>query len=188
MISSTEADLAQRLTRVEDTFAIQQLPIRYALAVDQRDVDEWVGLFEPDVVLGGGLTGREALRGSITPLLRHFYRSIHQIVGHRVELIDGTHARGNVYCRAEHEVGGRWIVMAIRYDDHYVKVDGQWFFARRKERHWYAAGIDEHPQLVSFDSWGEPDVPPGLPQHAASWAAFWAGVDTADVTSAPVHG
>jgi hypothetical protein len=50
--------------------------------------------------------------------------------------------------------------MAIRYDDHYVKVDGQWYFARRKERHWYAAGIDEHPQLVSFDSWGEPDVPP----------------------------
>jgi hypothetical protein len=31
MIGSTEADLAQRLTRVEDTLAIQQLPIRYAL-------------------------------------------------------------------------------------------------------------------------------------------------------------
>jgi hypothetical protein len=49
MIKSTEADLAQRLTRVEDILAIQQLPIRDALAVDQRDVDECVGLLEADV-------------------------------------------------------------------------------------------------------------------------------------------
>lgn len=47
MISSTEADLAQRLTRVEDTLAIQQLPIRYALALDQRNVDAWWAYSRP---------------------------------------------------------------------------------------------------------------------------------------------
>ena len=32
-------DIEARLDRVESTFAVQQLPIRYALAVDGRDVD-----------------------------------------------------------------------------------------------------------------------------------------------------
>jgi hypothetical protein len=186
--ASTDLDLARRITRVEDTLEIQQLPIRYALAVDQRDVGEWVSLFDPDVAVSRGVTGRDALREFITPLLGRFYRSIHQIVGHRVEFLDDTHARGNVYCRAEHEVGERWIVMAIRYDDRYVKVDGQWFFRGRKERHWYAAGVDEHPQLVGFDSWGEPGAPPELPQHAPSWLAFWAGGNAEAFTQAPAHG
>ena len=35
----------------------------------------------------------------------------------------------------------RWIVMAIRYDDGYRRVDGEWLFARRRERHWYAADL-----------------------------------------------
>ncbi len=89
----------------------------------------------------------------ITPRLRWFYRSIHQIVGHRVELLGPDTARGQVHCRAEHEVGNRWIVMAIRYDDEYRKVDGQWLFARRREHHWYAADVTDRPQSVAFEGW-----------------------------------
>src|SRR5829696_7233033 len=48
----------------------------------------------------------------ITPRLRWFYRSIHQIVGHRVELLGVDTARDQVYCRAEREFGERWVVMA----------------------------------------------------------------------------
>ena len=177
--------LAERLARIEDRLDIGQLPIRYAIAVDERDVDTWVDLFVPDIQLGRDGQGREALRRFITPQLRWFYRSVHQIVGHRVEVLGPDTARGHVYCRAEHEVGDRWIVMAIRYDDEYRKVDGEWLFSRRRERHWYAADVNERPQAVAFDSWGTTPGGPGLPQLAATWAMFWETHDAGDVTSRP---
>lgn len=185
MADATLDDIAQRIARVENTLAIQQLPIRYAMAVDSRDVEGWVELFVPDVRVGGGASGREALRNAMMPLFRQFYRSIHQIVGHRIDLLDTDRAAGSVYCRAEHEVGVRWIVMAIRYDDEYQKVDGQWLFARRKEKHWYAADLLERPQDAAFNSWSPPSGTPQLPQESTSWGAFWAGVDNSGLTSRP---
>ncbi len=157
------------------------------MAVDSRDVDAWILLFVPDVHVARDVSGRAALREAITPQLRQFYRSIHQIVGHRIEIIDDDHATGSVYCRAEHEVGARWIIMSIRYDDDYQKVNDQWLFARRHEKHWYAADLLEHPQLVALNGWNPPAGTPRLPQESASWASFWGERDTADITSLPVH-
>jgi hypothetical protein len=64
------ADLERRVAAVEARLEIGQLPIRYALAVDGRDIDAWVGVFEPEVELGRHGRGREALRALITPQLR----------------------------------------------------------------------------------------------------------------------
>jgi len=179
---SPDPSPSQRLARIEARLDIGQLPIRYALAVDQRDLDTWTGLFVPDVDLGRHGSGAEALREWIAPQLAWFYRSIHLICGHRVELgpdlPDGgpLTATGQVYCRAEHEVDDRWIVMAIRYDDVYRRVAGQWLFERRHERHWYAADLTEHPQSVGFDSWGTGPAPQ-LPGADPAWHAFWATQD-----------
>jgi SnoaL-like domain len=167
-------ELARRLDSIESRLAIGQLPIRYAMAVDGRDLDAWVGLFVPDVRVGRDSSGRDALRAQIDPVLRTFRRSMHQIVGHRVDLDpdDPHRASGATYCRAEHEVDDRWIVMAICYFDQYRRVDGQWFFERRKERHWYAVDHLERPQSVDFGSW--PGVPqPALPDAFATWSSFW---------------
>jgi hypothetical protein len=175
-----------RLERVEAHLAIQQLPVRYALAVDGRDVDAWVSLFEPDVDMGRRGRGREVLRQFIEPQLRSFYRSVHQLCGHRIELLTPGTARGTVYCRAEHEVGPRWVVMAISYSDDYRRVDGEWYFSRRRERHWYAADMAEHPQAVAFDSWHSAGEPPPLPHDFPTWAAFWQHQPpAADITGAP---
>jgi len=168
-------DLAERLERVESRLAIGQLPIRYAMAIDARDVDTWVSLFIPDVQVGRDVFGHDALRAQIDPLLRTFGRSVHQICGHRIELDDADtdRATGATYCRAEHEVDERWIVMAICYFDDYQRVDGAWLFRRRRERHWYAADVNEHPQSVAFDSW-HGDTP-ALPDAFPTWAGFWPG-------------
>jgi hypothetical protein len=175
-------DLAERLQRVEDTLEIQQLAIRYAMAVDERNIDAWLELFAPDVRVGRGLIGREALRDFIVPQLKIFYRSIHQIVGQRIELISGERATGAVYCRAEHEVGDRWIVIAIRYDDEYRKVDGKWCFARRNDKHWYERDLAERPQDIAFSGWPGAPSRPRVPD-SVSWARFWRGVDVTTVTS-----
>lgn len=186
-------DLAGRVARLEAQQEITQLPIRYALAVDQRDIDTWVSLFVPDLDMGRHGSGREVLKDWITPQVATFYRSVHLVCGHRVELgpvgPDGVAdtATGAVYCRAEHEIGDRWVVMAIRYDDVYRRVDGTWLFERRKESHWYKADVTERPPEVDFDSWHNEDQPAALPQRESSWAAFWAGRDLAAVTSRPAE-
>src|SRR3954453_17521613 len=77
---------AARLARVEAQMAIGQLPIRYAIAVDERDLDAWAALFVPDVDMGRQGTGRPVLREWIAPMVSRFYRSIHQICGHRIAL------------------------------------------------------------------------------------------------------
>ncbi|MBV9840561.1 MAG: nuclear transport factor 2 family protein [Sphingomonadaceae bacterium] len=187
---SPSTDLGARIDRVEATLAIQQLPIRYAIAVDSRDFDAWTSLFIEDVDCGRHGKGRAVLKGFIEQACAGFYRSMHQICGHRIDFDGPDRATGQVYCRAEHESGDDWIVMAICYFDTYERRDGQWYFVRRKERHWYAADQTRRPAGPDFYDWpGHAPAPPSLPQHWPSWAAFWAGAGKArrdEVTRFPV--
>ncbi|MET7781369.1 nuclear transport factor 2 family protein [Streptomyces sp. NPDC005388] len=169
---TSPTSLEDRLDRIESHLAIQQLPIRYALAVDARDLVAWVGCFRPDVDMGRHGHGREDLLAYIDPLVRGFHRSVHQICGHRIEFTGRDTATGSVYCRAEHEVGERWIVMAIRYLDDYARVDGEWHFSRRREQHWYAADVTERPQTAGFEGW-EGAGRPALPDAFPTWTDFW---------------
>ena len=183
----TSTDLLARIDRIESTQAIQQLPMRYALAVDGRNIDEWVSLFVEDVNCGRHGTGRDVLKQVIAPELRRFYRSIHQICGHRISFDDSDHAQGVVYCRAEHEVGDQWVVMAIAYFDSYERRDGQWFFVRRREKHWYSVDILERPS-TPFHRWPDNGATSKLPADFASWADFWAGDDPSGLTREPTGG
>jgi len=46
------SDLVRRIERSEARQAIAELPARYAIAVDSRDIDSWVNLFVEDVDCG----------------------------------------------------------------------------------------------------------------------------------------
>jgi len=182
-------DLAGRIDRIESMQAIGQLPIRYALAVDGRDIDAWLALFVEDVDCGRRGRGREALRSYIVPAVSQFYRSIHQICGHRIEFDDADHAHGVVYCRAEHEAAGQWVVMAIAYFDTYERRHGEWFFVRRQEKHWYSVDQLERPE-PPFHRWPGTDREPALPAAFPSWRGFWeaAGANhVAGLTRQPVE-
>lgn len=185
----TSDHLSARIDRLESIEAIRQLAARYALAIDSRDIDAWLSLFVDDVDCGSRGTGREALRTFIEPALRCFYRSVHLVGGHCIEFEDANRATGTVYCRAEHEVGDEWVVMAIAYFDTYERRDGAWFFARRHEQHWYCAEQLERPGQP-FRSWaGFADRPARLPEFFASWHGFWESVPAArlaEITRAPV--
>lgn len=167
--------LARQVGRIEARQAIGELPARYAIAVDSRDIDAWIHLFVEDVDCGRRGRGRDALRSFIEPNLRTFYRSIHQICGHVVDFIDDDNATGTVYCRAEHEDGDQWVVMTIIYFDRYVRRDGRWFFERRREKHWYSADVLDRPH-PPFQLWSNfPDQLPHLPGDFPTWAKFWDG-------------
>jgi len=160
---------------ISDHEQIRQLAYRYAEAVDSRDLDTLVTLFVPDVQVGRDARGRDALATWFDPVLRTFGVSIHFVGNHRITLDDDEHASGSVYCRAEHEVDGRWIVMTVIYGDTYERRDGEWLFARRKERVFYGADATTSPAGPLRDRWpGREDKPADLPESWPSWQRFWA--------------
>ena len=54
IVSETQNNLEQRIDRLESIEAIRQLAGKYSLSLDMRDIDAHVGLFVPDVRVGGG--------------------------------------------------------------------------------------------------------------------------------------
>jgi hypothetical protein len=175
------------LDRLESVHAIQQLAARYAVAVDSRDLDSWVALFIEDVNCGRSGTGRQVLHDIMSVQLRRFYRSIHFVGNHQIDFSDPDHATGIVYCRADHEVGDKWIVVPIAYFDEYERRDGKWYFVRRREKHWYSADHLDRPS-APFHRWPE-DGSARLPGDFPSWCSFWAEsapAELATLTDAPV--
>jgi ketosteroid isomerase-like protein len=174
--SPASDELAARLDRVESELAIRQLPARYALAVDSRDLEALGELFVADVDNGAAGRGRDALRRWFGQVLTHFYRSMHLVSGHVIDFQDADHATGSVYCRAEHEDGGNWVVMTMIYQDEYRRDDGRWCFVGRRLQPWYAADMFERPQEGgTFSRWpgAEPPHRIRLPQEFATWEPFW---------------
>jgi hypothetical protein len=179
---TTAEDVGARLARLESLHEIGQLPSRYAMALDARDLGELVSLFTPDVTAGRMGSGRESLKQWFDDVLRNFYRSIHQIVGSTIDLVDLDHAKGATYCRAEHEDANGWIVAAMRYDDEFEQVDGHWYFHRRRERLWYAVDTLERPG-PEFVRWpGHEEMRAELPHYFESWDRFWGDADRETVS------
>ena len=181
--------LAARIGRLESLHEIGQLPVRYAQAIDARDIDAWLALFVEDVDCGARGRGREALRGFIEPAVATFYRSVHMICGHTIELADPAHATGRVYSRCEHEMDGQWIVQATCYHDTYERRDGVWYFARREEDFFYSCNVLERPQDAGFARWPGPapkHAPPMMLPRFPTWPRFW-GARTPPTKDA-VHG
>jgi uncharacterized protein (TIGR02246 family) len=125
------------LEEVADRIDLRALVDAYAVAVDARDRERFVGLFLPDAVMAMGpreLEGHEGVVKAIDMLDKHYPRSMHFVGNHDVTL-DGDHATGLVYCLAHHistrDEGSRDRFVAVHYDDRYVRTDDGWRFARR---------------------------------------------------------
>jgi ketosteroid isomerase-like protein len=171
---------SEQLQRVHSRLQIGELPARYAMTIDARDLDALVGLFVDDVAAGRRGRGRAALKTWYDEVLRRFGRSIHFICGHVVDFVDDDHATGLVYSRAEHEDGGGWYVMAMRYEDVYERRDGRWFFVRRTEHPWYAVDILDRPADPYIRWPGHPGMAATLPERFGTWAAFWESSEHAE--------
>jgi hypothetical protein len=156
--------------------AIRELAARYAQAMDARDLDTLVGLFVEDVGVRDGRIGRAALAEWYDSALRVYTVGFHLIGNHIIELVDDDHAHATLYCRAEQQVGERWIVMPFMYDDDYARRGGQWLFVQRRVRAFYAVDVLDQPNAVPgrFDYPGNPVMTSAeLPEAWQSWQQFW---------------
>lgn len=168
--------MEERVDRLESLDAIRQLPAKYALALDMRDMDAMVSLFPADVRVGSDTSGRAALRAYMDRTLRSpFTGTSHHIGGHIIEFDDPDHAHGIVYSKNEHETGSEWVIMQMMYLDDYVRSDGRWHFARRLPLYWYASDLNKPPIGDRKMRWpGTEWVEGNFHKLFPSYAEFWA--------------
>ena len=168
-----------RLDRLESLAEIRQLPSRYALAVDSRDLDALVSLFVPDVRVGRAEQGRAALKVWFRNQLSRPRTSVHLVANHVIDFLGPDEARGVVYCHDELEwpERGEWELGMLQYWDRYRRVDGEWCFERRKFHRWYmvdALSRPAHGAGVGADGLTTEQ----LPEAFDTWSAFWAGAES----------
>ncbi len=172
--------LEARIDRLESLDAIRQLPAKYALALDMRDMEAMVSLFPADVRVGKDASGRAALRAYMDRTLRSpFTGTSHHIGGHVIEFDDADHAHGVVYSKNEHETpveGGadEWVIMQMMYVDDYARQDGRWHFARRLPLYWYATDLNKPPVGPNKMRWPGTDwVEGNFHKLFPSYAEYW---------------
>jgi uncharacterized protein (TIGR02246 family) len=130
--------LESRLQRLEDRQAINQLFIDYGEHLDAGDFDAYAELFAEDgeVLLGpmGRAKGRAEIKELMTATLADRVGSTFHIVSSpRVEL-DGDQATATVMwsVAAMGDDGLARVTMVGHHIDRLVRVDGRWYFQRRK--------------------------------------------------------
>lgn len=174
-MDDTQAEILRRLDRIEARDEIRQLVSKYALAVDMRDMDALAGLFVPDVRVGAGKSGREALRAWLDDTMRRqFDGTSHHIGTTIIEILGSDDAVGIVYSKNEHETGAEWVLMQMMYYDRYRRVDGRWLFARRQPLYWYASDLNKPPIGSRKMRWpGREPYQGSFHELFPCWKEFW---------------
>jgi hypothetical protein len=154
--------------------SIRELALRYALAVDAKDIDAVAALFVADVDSGRYGPGHEGVRRFYDQSLRKFHCSMHLVANHVIDFDNDDHAHGIVYCRAHHHVlePEHWFDEALAYWDTYERVDRRWLFRRRQVRSWYR---QEHgsERVVSQSTASGPKRGTQMPEAFETFEAFW---------------
>ena len=128
--------------------ALRLLVDSYARHVDRRDTEAVAGLFSADGRLVAHFhsgpdgsptvrTGRDEIAAALVAGLARYEATTH-VVGGQVVEVDGEDAKGETVCLAHHlyrrDGARRLLVMAVRYDDDFVRQSGIWRFAQRQLR------------------------------------------------------
>jgi hypothetical protein len=128
------ADLEKRITIQEDIEAIKQLKARYcAVCDDDHNTEKITTLFVEDGIWEGADLGSHQGHDAIRALFQSFKERIsfsqHNVMNPIIE-VNGDRATGTWYLLGPFTFrkGNRAIWLAARYDDDYVKVNGEWKF------------------------------------------------------------
>lgn len=132
MSQDTPVTLEQRIRRLEDIEAIRRLRNRYHASINESCFGDCRALFTEDAVVELGYLARyegiEAIDRGFREMGQRDRFFIKQFVhGHDVE-VDGNTATGRSYLEARYARYGVSYLVAGRYDDAYVFVDGTWKF------------------------------------------------------------
>jgi len=122
------------MTEIDDPTAIREVLLRYARAVDARDVSLVASCFTSDAAYRGALAS-----GTITDALAalgdamHRYEATrHAITAQEVD-VDGDRARSHADCTAQHWLpDGSSRTVGVRYHDELARAPEGWRITRRE--------------------------------------------------------
>ena len=164
---SDTAALQRRIDRLESRFAIEELVSAYCEACDEHDIPRLTALFTEDAIYGspsGVLrsTGRAEIAGEIAGMFVRAFR----VRG------PGYHWTHDLVISIDEEDAD---LAAMKYDDEYRRVDGQWLFSRRSIRFLYYVPAGKYlealktkKRLCFEGAWSDADYPEALP----AWQEF----------------
>ena len=130
--------LDERLRRLEDILAIQQLFIDYGLALDAGDLDRYAQLFaiQGTVNLGpiGRATGRSEIQALMAQTLEGLVGSSFHIVSSPQINLHGDIATSQVMWTVIHrdKNGQPQVTMIGKYHDELIRENGEWKIQTRK--------------------------------------------------------
>ena len=144
-----KAELERRLTRMEDIEAIKQLKARYCdICDDDHNPAKITTLFVEDGIWEAGGFGKAQGHEGIRQLFQGFQKMIsfsqHMVVNPQIE-VNGNTAKGTWYFlgpftfRKNNEA--KW--QAVKYEDDYVKVNGEWKYKHLRAHIRMAAAPNE---------------------------------------------
>lgn len=173
----TERSIAARLSALEDRQAIVDLQSRYTLLIDNHDLDRAGLLFarqarfrSADGVMDA--TGREAICDQYRSRFAVLRFNFHVTHDHLIELDPDNpdRATGTVSSHAELVRNGTPMVVAMRYQDGYVREDGAWRFSDRLLRFFYylpvcdyAEALPSRGRMRAYGDLRDADLPEGIP-------------------------
>ncbi|MGE0881043.1 MAG: nuclear transport factor 2 family protein [Acidimicrobiia bacterium] len=170
-------DLAERIDRLESIEAIRDITARYPILLDQRDLEGLVQLFVEDVKAGpNSPRGRGPLLEHYQGLCRRWGFTVHQVFQQAIDFETPDKAMGTVYCKAEHQIGDKYVVAMLRYTDRYERRDGAWFFRWRQTPMWYVTDMLDKPVMTERVQW--PWAEPTTAQLPDLWDSYRAFYDT----------
>jgi uncharacterized protein (TIGR02246 family) len=130
--------LEDRIRRLEDRAAIQDLVATYFRATDDDDLATLAQCFTTDArFVATGFPGGEGRDGVITFLAAAratMRQTVHTPNYVHIVFHDGDHAEGTVMAHLEIGLAETTVYAAVRYLDSYRREDGAWRIARREMR------------------------------------------------------
>ena len=144
----------ERLQRLEDRVALQELVAAYGFALDERDLERYLSLFTSDAVLRHRdgvmrLEGLPAIRDYYSERFAGYGVTVHTPHAHSITFESPDSASGVVAGYAEMSQDGELFVAAIRYADRYRRLDGRWLFAERELAFWYYVKLSDLPHAFA---------------------------------------
>lgn len=131
-------DLEERIAALEgavqtlrDQEALRALRYRYHECINEGKYDEIPGLFTEDGTLDFGYLGKANGRAELVKFFQGVSKLlsfVKQFIHNHVVQVQGDQGTGLSYLEARSVSKGESYMVAARYDDEYVRQNGQWKF------------------------------------------------------------
>lgn len=140
--------LKAQVERFDSVEAIRALRARYHELVNEDAGQRLYELFAPDAAVAYG--GRPEVRGREN--IRAFFasfpvQSARQFIHNHVVDVEGNHGTGFSYLDGRPVRDGRSYYVVGRFDDEYIRLDGQWMFQR--------VVLSVHYMIEAAERWDE---------------------------------